>query len=551
MRLPVDLLGQSGLRLSFPGATVYVDPYLSNSVGEHEGPAFDRLVPIPVNPADVDDADVVLITHDHLDHCDPQTLLAIARTSPNARFVGPRPVLDRLSDWGIADARLDLAAEGWTLLADDLHIRTVPAAHPEITRDREGNLACVGYLLRAAGRTLYISGDTGADPEVVRAVRDEGPIHAAILPVNERNHYRDRQGILGNMSVREAFAFAAEIGADQVVPVHWDMFAPDSVDPDEIRLLHDRLSPPFRLSLSPSHLSLGDTGVSIVIRTFNEARHLDDLLTAIDRQETHDLSVEVVVVDSGSTDGTLDIARRHDCRVVGIDQSEFSFGRSLNLGCARARGDIVVAISGHCVPVAAHWLQRLCDPLISGTAHYAYGRQTGGPDSNFSECRLFAMTYPPESRLPQDGFFCNNANAAILRETWDHYRFDEEVPGLEDMELARRLVADGGKVAYVAEAGVHHYHYETWPQVRRRFEREAIALRKVMPQVRFGLWDMLRYAGVGTLRDWVSDQAATGTATPRLAMLRYRWNQYLGAWRGGREHRKLSEAEKEKYFFPR
>jgi L-ascorbate metabolism protein UlaG (beta-lactamase superfamily) len=75
-----------------------------------------------------------------------------------------------------------------------------------------------------------------------------------MLPVNERNYYRDRAGIIGNMSVREAFAFAEEIGVDTVIPIHWDLFGPNSVLPDEIILVHRHLSPRFRLALSPSAL---------------------------------------------------------------------------------------------------------------------------------------------------------------------------------------------------------------------------------------------------------------------------------------------------------
>src|SRR3546814_20389114 len=84
--IPVRLLGQSGCRLGFPGCTIYVDPYLSNSVQELDAPDLARLTPIPLQPGQVDDADWVLITHDHIDHCDPHTLPALAEASPTASF---------------------------------------------------------------------------------------------------------------------------------------------------------------------------------------------------------------------------------------------------------------------------------------------------------------------------------------------------------------------------------------------------------------------------------------------------------------------------------
>ncbi len=107
---------------------------------------------------------------------------------------------------------------------------------------------------------------------------------------------------------------------------------------------------------------------SIVIRTLDEGRYLEDLLVMIARQQTLGMQVETVLIDSGSTDNTLEIASRHGVQVTHIQKSEFSFGRSLNRGSAFTKGDILVYISGHCVPVGTNWLQTLCEPLIDGNA---------------------------------------------------------------------------------------------------------------------------------------------------------------------------------------
>jgi len=351
------------------------------------------------------------------------------------------------------------------------------------------------------------------------------------------------------MSVREAFEFAGEIGLRQVIAVHWDMFAANAVDPDEIRLIHQRMNPDFALLIRPTHVNLGKVQASIVIRTLNESRHLDALLQNIAAQQTDGINHEVVLVDSGSTDGTLEIAERHGCRIHHITREEFSFGRSLNIGCEAAAGDILVIISGHCVPTGAQWLQHLCRPLLDGRAEYTYGRQVHGGNSHFSEGRIFAKYFPEQSRIPQEGFYCNNANAALLRSAWEQHRFNEDLTGLEDMDLAQRLLRSGGRIGYVAEAAVFHHHNESWPQVRRRFEREAIALQKIMPQLHVSLLDTLRYVASSVSRDWRCarrENPAVGFGD----ILRYRWNQYWGAYRGNHEHRKLSHVEKEKYFFP-
>lgn len=548
-RIPVQMLGQAGCRLSFPGSTVYLDPYLSNSVQLLDAPDLQRLIPIAIKPDHVTDADIVLITHEHMDHCDPHTLPQIARASPQARFIGPAPVIAQLRTWGIADNRLSLAEEDWFAIADTLRVMAIPAAHPEIQRDAQGQLQAVGYLLQYGDQNIYLAGDTFVRKEILDVLCANGPIHTAFLPVNEHNFFRGRRGIIGNMSVREAFLFAEEIGAKQVVAVHWDMFAINAVDPDEIRLIHQRTNPGFALFLNPTHINLGGLQASIVIRTLNEARYLGELLESIHKQNTDGINYEVVLVDSGSTDETLAIAESHGCRILHITREEFSFGRSLNMGCAAAQGDILVITSGHCVPVDENWLARLCQPLLEGQAEYAYGRQLSGPESHYSESRIFAKYFPDESKIPQSDFFCNNANSALLKSVWQTYQFDEELTGLEDMDLAQRMQRDGGRIAYIAEAGVFHHHNETWPQVRRRFEREALALQKIMPQFHVNFLDAGRYIVSSIWHDWHLARK-TGLKPDLKDIIHYRTNQFIGVLKGNHQHRKLSHAEKEKYFFP-
>lgn len=550
MYLPTTMLGQSGCRLQFPKSVVYFDPYLSDSVRQLDDPDLQRQTSIPMAPEAIKDASWVLISHDHIDHCDPHTLPKLAKASSNAQFCGPAPVVEKLTAWGIAPSRIHLATEAGLWLDGTLHLQAVPAAHPTVQRDQAGQLNCVGYVLTQGNERLYLAGDTSAHQEVINALQAIGSIHTAFLPVNEHNYFRQRRGIVGNMSVREAFQFAQEIQAKQVVAVHWDMFAINSVIPDEIRLVHQRLKPGFSLLINPSVINLGKAKVSVVIRTLNEAKHLDELLTSIGQQHCPDIHPEVVLVDSGSTDGTLEIAERHGCRILHITREQFSFGRSLNMGCDAAEGDILVITSGHCVPVDQFWLHKLCKPILDGVAQYTYGKQHGGQHSHFSECRIFAKYFPDQSQLPQEGFFCNNANSAIHRDTWAARQFDEELTGLEDMELAQWLVRRGGKVAYVADAGVYHHHSESWAQVRRRFEREAIALQKIMPQLHVGLGDTARYIWTSVIKDLSAVRHAPHPRASPKNIFMYRWNQYIGSWRGNQQHRKLSHAEKDQYFYP-
>jgi rhamnosyltransferase len=289
--------------------------------------------------------------------------------------------------------------------------------------------------------------------------------------------------------------------------------------------------------------------VSIIVRTYNERAHLAELLEAIRCQRT-DFAFETLIVDSGSTDGTLDIARRFGCRIVGIAKWEFTFGRSLNIGCDVADGAILVFVSGHCVPCGDDWLAKLVRPVQAGIAGYAYGRQVGRDTTKFSESQVFLKYFPAESKLPQDGFFCNNANAALHRSAWVKHRFDEELTGLEDLKLAKQMVADGSRVAYVADAPVYHIHSETWHQVRVRYEREALALREIMPEVHIGFVDFMRYFLTGVVHDFgvaLKQKVFVRVAAETVA---FRWMQFWGSYLGNKAHRQVSARRREEYFYP-
>jgi glycosyltransferase involved in cell wall biosynthesis len=290
--------------------------------------------------------------------------------------------------------------------------------------------------------------------------------------------------------------------------------------------------------------------ISIVIRTHNEARHLPRLLEGIAGQQVGRMPIETIVVDSGSDDGTVEIARSFDSRLVHILKSEFTFGRSLNMGCEVARGDYLVFVSGHCIPEGNRWLHNIVQPLATGVAAYSYGRQIGDDSSRFSECQLFRKYYPETSRIQSDDFFCNNANAALLRSVWERHRFDEELTGLEDMELASRLVRQAMKIAYVADATVLHLHDERWGRVRLRYEREAMALQRILPQVHVSFLDFCRYFTSAVLLDF--QQAFRGGVLTKHAadIVLFRLMQFWGSFRGNHEHRRLSREMKEKYFYP-
>ncbi|MEL7283123.1 MAG: glycosyltransferase family A protein [Pseudomonadota bacterium] len=294
------------------------------------------------------------------------------------------------------------------------------------------------------------------------------------------------------------------------------------------------------------------TSVSIVFRALNEGKWFAQALQACRNQVLpSDFSVEIVLVDSGSTDNTISIAQEYECNVVHIDKSEFTFGRSLNLGCEHATGEILVFISAHCIPCDEHWLYNLIVPLADGTCEYTYGRQIGLHGvTRFSETQVFDHFYGPDNNLMQDGFFCNNANSAIVRSVWEKYKFDEKVTGLEDMVLAKAIVSEGGQIGYVASANVTHIHEESMQQTYKRYFREALTMREIMPEVHFGLIDFLRCFSSGVGHDLKRAARSHQLTAQFNGIFAYRFMQYWGTYRGHNEHRELSRAQKTTYYYP-
>ena len=129
---------------------------------------------------------------------------------------------------------------------------------------------------------------------------------------------------------------------------------------------------------------------SVIIRTFNEQKYLDQLLGLVFSQKCETVELEVVIVDSGSTDSTLDIAAKYPCKITHIDKADFTFGRSLNVGCEFSKGDFLIFVSGHCLPVDQNWIDELVKPLIEGVADYSYGRQEGRDTT----CLLYTSPSP-------------------------------------------------------------------------------------------------------------------------------------------------------------
>ena len=287
---------------------------------------------------------------------------------------------------------------------------------------------------------------------------------------------------------------------------------------------------------------------SIVIRAFNEEKHIGRLLQGILEQSVRE--VQIILVDSGSTDGTRKVAGNYPVEIVEIAPETFTFGRSLNMGIAHAIAPLVVMASAHVYPVYPDWLERLVDAFEEDTVGLAYGKQRGAATTHFSEHQIFQHWYPEVSTTRQTHPFCNNANAAIRRELWEKHPYDETLPGLEDLEWGKWVQEQGYGISYVAEAEVIHVHNESLAGIYNRYKREAMAFKRIYPHETFKARDLFQLFFRNTASDWKAARQAGNLSANWREIIGFRWRQFYGTYQGYRQSGPLTWQLKKAFYYP-
>jgi len=217
-------LGQAGFAVRAGGLVLLLDPFLAPMAERVSPPAFD--------PEDAVDVDVVTCSHEHYDHLDLASLPAIARASPKARFVIPRPLVDAVAAAGVPRERITGAQPDERIRLDGVTLHPLPARHGVgmadaygFGRELSGGLyRFLGFVIDDGVVRVYHAGDTIAYDGQAERLRALG-VDVALLPINGRDHFREAAGIVGNLDHREAARLAADARVDVLVPMHYDTFA--------------------------------------------------------------------------------------------------------------------------------------------------------------------------------------------------------------------------------------------------------------------------------------------------------------------------------------
>jgi rhamnosyltransferase len=287
---------------------------------------------------------------------------------------------------------------------------------------------------------------------------------------------------------------------------------------------------------------------SIAIRAYNESQHLGRLLTGIAQQTCQD--VETILVDSGSRDDTVAIARSFGAKIVHISPEDFTFGRALNRGIEAATREQVVIASAHAYPIYPDWIERLLAPLDDAQVALVYGRQRGVASSRFSEHRIFRQWFPDHDIRPQPSPFCNNANAAIRRSLWQQHPYDESLTGLEDVAWAKWAQSQGLQIAYAAHAEVAHVHAETMQGVYNRYRREGMAFKRIFPEAHFSIYDVVRLSLSNVLGDLRQASREHLLRSSSASIVWFRLAQFWGTYQGYRRSSAVTQELRERFYYP-
>jgi rhamnosyltransferase len=254
---------------------------------------------------------------------------------------------------------------------------------------------------------------------------------------------------------------------------------------------------------------------SVVIRVRDEARALQRLLALLAGQTA---AHEVVVVDSGSRDGSPDAARAAGARVIEIPARAFTFGRALNLGAAACGAEVVVALSAHAFPRDAGWLERMAAALDDPGVACAFG-----PVRDWAGRPLAAPVLQDAALAgehPQWGY--SNGAGAFRASLWRERGFREDLPGCEDREWALWALGRGHVCLLDPGLAVDHDHSRDSLRASfARYAREARGDRAFL--------DLPPYGARDAVREWWSDQGwhrsrARARLDPRrMARLAGKW----------------------------
>lgn len=272
---------------------------------------------------------------------------------------------------------------------------------------------------------------------------------------------------------------------------------------------------------------------SVIILTKNGEQYLRSLLDALVTQELNGRH-EVIVIDSGSKDATLNIVSEYpEAQLHKIRPEEFGHGRTRNLGAHLARGEFLVYIPQDATPASRSWLENLLRPFADPAVAGAYARQLPRPEANAMEKFFLGETYSGKQEIRslapgQDATlarcFFSTVSGAVRASVWRQHPFREDIIMSEDQAWAVDVMRAGHAIAYAPQACVLHSHqYGVGDVFRRNFD-SGYSIRQIFA----GRTGLPLAALLGRLAREAAFVLRTGSACDRLRFLPYEAARRLG-----------------------
>lgn len=228
-------LGQAGVVVCLSsGALIVIDAYLSDHCEAVLPAPYDhrRATRAPLAASELAAVDLVVCTHDHLDHLDVPTIRTLGRF-PGPRMVAPEASRQTLIDLGWPEDRLHLTRGGDQVDVAGLRVVAIPVPHEDFDIGEVG-APYQGYVVRDSESSFAHLGDAMDHAFVRTALRAAGTVDVLFAPINGRSPERATIGFAGNMSADEAVSLALDVPTSHTIPVHYDMFA-QNVDPGAVQ----------------------------------------------------------------------------------------------------------------------------------------------------------------------------------------------------------------------------------------------------------------------------------------------------------------------------
>ena len=224
----IQYLGQNGFKIRMDDLCLCFDLYLSNCVYELTGKGI-RNYDAPISYESLKEIDYYFISHDHLDHLDPETIKNLS-VNKNITFICPFPYIGILERLGVENRKIIGARADEKIDFNGFYVIPIPEKHESYTLI-DGDHGNLGYVVCADKFRFYHAGDAIADKTLAESLKRFGRYNVMFLPINGHDWKRFDNEIMGNMNYREALDLCDYVGADMVVPMHFDLFCNNTENP--------------------------------------------------------------------------------------------------------------------------------------------------------------------------------------------------------------------------------------------------------------------------------------------------------------------------------